>query len=96
MRPSELLAVHRQAIRETVEANRASNPRVFGSILYGEDTDESDLDLLVDPDDGMTLFDVGAIRWELHKLLGIEVDIVTPRALPESFRAEVLATAQPI
>jgi predicted nucleotidyltransferase len=96
MRPSELLALHRQAIRETVAAHRASNPRVFGSVLDGEDTNTSDLDLLVDPDEGMTLFDVGAIRWELHKLLGIEVDIVTPRALPDTFRAEVLATAQPI
>jgi uncharacterized protein len=79
-----------------VAAHRASNPRVFGSVLYGEDTDASDLDLLVEPADGMTLFDVGAIRWELRKLLGIAVDVVTPRALPDSFRAEILTSAVPV
>jgi uncharacterized protein len=96
MRPSALLDQHRQAIRDTVAAHRARNPRVFGSVLHREDTDTSDLDLLVDPAEGMTLFDLGAIRWELRKLLGIEVDVVTPRALPASFRTEVLRNAQPV
>jgi predicted nucleotidyltransferase len=93
MKPSELLASHRGAIRQVVAAHRASNPRAFGSVIRGEDTEDSDLDLLVDPDAGMTLFDIGAIRWELHELLGISVAVVTPFALPESFRAEVLAEA---
>jgi hypothetical protein len=96
MKPSALLDKHRAAIRNIVAAHRASNPRVFGSVLYGEDTEVSDLDLLVDPAEGMSLFDVGAIRWELRTLLGIEVDVVTPRALPDSFRAEVLASAMPV
>lgn len=96
MRPSALLEQHRQAIRQIVAAHRARNPRVFGSVLYGEDTDDSDLDLLVDPEDGMSLFDVGAIRGELRALLGITVDVVTPRALPERFRGEVLAEAEPV
>lgn len=34
----------------------------------------------------MTLFDIGAIRYELGKLLGIEVDVLTPNALPDSIR----------
>ncbi len=96
MKPSALLDKHREAIRHVVAAHRASNPRVFGSVLYGEDTEASDLDLLVDPAEGMSLFDVGAIRWELRTLLGIEVDVVTPRALPDEFRTEVLATAVPV
>lgn len=96
MKPSALLDQHRQAIRDTVAAHRASNPRVFGSVLYGEDTAASDLDLLVDPAEGMTLFDLGAIRWELHTRLGIEVDVVTPRALPETFRSVVLSSALPV
>jgi predicted nucleotidyltransferase len=96
MRPSTLLDQHREAIRQIVAAHRASNPRVFGSVLYGEDTEDSDLDLLVEPDDAMTLFDVGAIRAELRDLLGITVDIVTPRALPERFRSQVLAEAVPV
>jgi uncharacterized protein len=44
----------------------------------------------------MSLFDVGAIRWKLRDLLGISVDVVSPRSLPDSFRDEVLATAVPV
>jgi predicted nucleotidyltransferase len=96
VKPSALLDLHRAAIRDVVAMHRASNPRVFGSVLYGEDTEASDLDLLVDPADGMSLFDVGAIRWKLRDLLGISVDVVSPRSLPDSFRDEVLATAVPV
>lgn len=96
MKPSDLLEQHREAIRRIVTQNRARNPRVFGSVLFGEDTETSDLDLLVEPDDDMSLFDIGAIRWELRKLLGVTVDVVTPHALPESFRNEVLADAVPV
>jgi predicted nucleotidyltransferase len=69
---------------------------VFGSVLHGEDTDDSDLDILVDPTPETTLFDIGAIRHELCKLLGVPVDVLTPNALPDKFRAAVLAEARPV
>ena len=96
MKPSEALARHRAAIRRVVESHRARNPRVFGSALHGTDTEQSDLDLLVDPQARMSLFDIGAIRRELRELLGFEVDVLTPRALPDSFRDRVLAEARPL
>jgi predicted nucleotidyltransferase len=96
MRPSALLDQNRAAIRAVVAAHRGRNPRIFGSVLYGEDTDNSDLDLLIEPADGMSLFDVGAIRWKLGDLLGVRVDVISARALPDSFRDEVLATAEPV
>lgn len=96
MKPSEALNSHRAAIRRIVESHRALNARVFGSVLYGKDTDESDLDLLVDPTPDTTLFDIGAIRYELLQLLGVPVDVLTPNALPEKFRDHVLAEALPV
>ena len=69
---------------------------MFGSVLRGEDTETSDLDILVDPTPGTTLLDIGAIRHELHRLLGVPVDVLTPNALPERFRARVLAEARSI
>jgi predicted nucleotidyltransferase len=96
MKPSELLATHRDAIRQVVAAHRAHNPRVFGSVLHAEDTEASDLDLLIDPTDRTTLFDIGAIMGELKDLLGIHVDVVTPNGLPEEFRDKVLAEAEPV
>jgi predicted nucleotidyltransferase len=96
MKPSEALRTNREAIRQVVAAHRASNPRVFGSVLHGEDTEDSDLDILIDPTPDTTLFDIGAIRHELLQLLGIPVDVLTPKALPEKFRAAVLAEARPV
>lgn len=72
------------------------NARVFGSVLHGEDTEDSDLDILIDPTPETTLFDIGAIRHELLQLLGVPVDVLTPKALPEKFRDAVLAEAKPV
>lgn len=96
MKPSSALEAHREAIRAVVAAHRASNPRVFGSVAHGDDSEGSDLDLLIDPTPDTTLFDIGAIRHELLQLLGVPVDVLTPKALPEKFRAAVLAEAMPV
>ncbi len=96
MKPSIALAEHRQAILRIVASHRAANARVFGSVIRGRDTECSDLDILIDPTPETTLFDVGAIRHELLQLLGVPVDVLTPNALPETFRDAVLAEAKPI
>ena len=96
MRPSQALAAHRETIRRVVASHRARNPRVFGSVVYGDDGEGSDLDILVDPTPETTLFDIGAIRHELLQLLGVPVDVLTPKALPDSFRAAVLSEAIPV
>jgi len=96
MRPSELLRSYSEDIRRVVERNRTCNPRVFGSVLRGEDTDGSDLDLLVDPLPGTTLLDLGAIQIELEQVLGVAVDVLTPGDLPIKFRAHVLREAVPV
>lgn len=96
MKPSQALAAHRADIRRVVESHRACNARVFGSVLHGKDTEGSDLDILVDPTHETTLFDIGAIRHELLQLLGVPVDVLTPKALPEKVRAAVLAEAMPV
>lgn len=96
VKPSEALASNRAAIRHVVESHRARNARVFGSVLRGQDTDSSDLDILIDPTPETTLFDISAIRVELRKLLGVPVDVLTPNGLPDKFRATVLAEASPV
>lgn len=42
------------------------------------------------------MMDIGAIRYELKKLLGLEVDVLTPNSLPASFREQVLREARPV
>jgi predicted nucleotidyltransferase len=96
MKPSIALQSHREAIRNVVANHRAKNPRVFGSVLHGDDRDESDLDILVDPLPGATLFDLGAIQVELKELLGVSVDVLTPGDLPVKFRELVMREALPV
>ena len=96
VKPSDALHLNRNAIRRVVESHHASNARVFGSVLHGQDTDGSDLDILIDPTPETTLMDVATIQVELQRLLGVTVDVLTPKALPDSFRNQVLAEAVPV
>ena len=95
-RPSEVLRENRELILSIALLHRTENLRVFGSVLSGEDTETSDLDLLVDPLPGATLLDLGAIQIELEESLGISVDVLTPGDLPIKFRAQILSEARPV
>ena len=96
MRPSEALEQKREAIRELVSQFRASNPRVFGSVVRGLDKETSDLDILVDTLPGTTLFDLGGLQEQLRGLLGVRVDVRTPGDLPLTFRDQVISEAEPV
>ncbi|MBW8076825.1 MAG: nucleotidyltransferase [Gallionella sp.] len=93
MRPSLALQNHRAEIREIALSHRVLNVRVFGSVLHGDDTEDSDLDLLVDPTAETTMMDIARIQLEVARLLKVSVDVLTPKALPEKFRAQVVDEA---
>lgn len=92
MRPSIALSTHRADVRNAAVRFHTVNPRVFGSALSGHDTEQSDLDILVDPLPGTTLFDLGGLQVELERILGVHVDVLTPADLPIKFRAQVAAS----
>lgn len=96
MTPSTALAAQSSEIRDIVLTHRAVNARVFGSVVHGLDTDESDLDILIDTTDNTTLFDLGVISYKLRHLLGVPVDLLTPGASLEKFRHIAIAEARPI
>ena len=96
MTPSTILDLNRGQIREAVSRYKVANPRVFGSVLHGTDSEASDLDLLVDALPGASLMDVCGLQVELEDLLGVRVDVLTPADLSPRFRAQVLAEAQPV
>jgi predicted nucleotidyltransferase len=96
MKPSEALNANRDTIRALVAKSRARNPRVFGSVLHGNDKTGSDLDLLVDPLPETTLFDLGGLQSQLEDLLGVRVDVLTPGDISPRFRDNVIAKAEPV
>ena len=73
-----------------------ANPRVFGSVLHGDDQEDSDLDLLVDPALRASLLDMAGLQIELEMALGVKVDVRTPKELHARFRDKVLDEAQPV
>ena len=94
MRPSAAPTSHRIDVLAAARRYQTTNVRLFGSVLQGNDTDSSDLDILVDRLPNTTLFDLGGLQVDLEQMLGVKVDVLTPLDLPIKFRAEVLAAAR--
>lgn len=76
-----LLHERRGDILAIAARNGATNVRVFGSVARGEESPDSDVDLLVDMEPGCSLLDQVRIRRALTELLGLEVDVVTSGGL---------------
>src|SRR5208283_106281 len=82
MKPSEALAAHRAELRQLVSRHGLERPRVYGSVLSRTDTEESDLDLLVDATEKTTLFTLVRLERAAQELLGVRVSVLTPGFLP--------------
>ena len=96
MKPSVALELHREEIRRIIESHKGLNPRVFGSALHGEDAEGSDLDLLIDPGEGLGLLGIARMTLAIEELTRVGVDVRTPGDLAEKFRAKVVAEARRI
>ncbi len=90
---NDILQEKRTEILQLCATYGAKRVRVFGSMARGEADSASDVDLLVDLEPGRSLFDLGGLQYELERLLGCKVDVVTERALKERIRDRVLREA---
>jgi predicted nucleotidyltransferase/DNA-binding XRE family transcriptional regulator len=90
------LRQHRRALLAAVAAAGGSNLRVFGSVARGEDTPDSDVDLLVDLPVDTGLFTLLALEGELQQILKVSVDLATEASLKPRVRAQTLAEAIPL
>jgi predicted nucleotidyltransferase len=73
----ETLRQKRDAILEIAEQHGAHDVRLFGSFARGENTETSDVDILVRFDRSRSLFDHGGLIADLEELLGVKVDVVS-------------------
>jgi len=80
----------------TAEKYGASNVRVFGSVARGQDTLESDVDILVDLSPRSSLVTLGRLERELSEVLGAPVDVVPADDLRPAVRAEAEQEAIPL
>ena len=87
------LRARREEILVLARRRGATRVRVFGSVARGDQDDTSDVDLLVDLEDGRSLFDLGGLLMDLREALGVDVDVATPASLRPRVAERVLADA---
>ena len=94
MKLKHLIQEKRQQIIDIAAKHGAYNIRIFGSVARGEDTENSDIDLLIDYHlDKITPWFPSGLMQDLQKILGRQVDIVTVNGLKERVKEKVLAEA---
>ena len=89
-----LLQEKREDILRIASRYGAGNVRVFGSVQRGEDTEGSDVDLLVDFEQGRSLLDQVGLIQDLEDLLGSRVDVITEAGLHWYIRDRVRKEAK--
>jgi hypothetical protein len=90
------LPLDRTVVSEFCGRHRIRRLSLFGSVLHGDDRPDSDLDLLVEFEEGARVGFIGlaTMQIELSRLLGRNVDLRTPSELSRYFRDRVLAEAE--
>ncbi|MDJ1170174.1 nucleotidyltransferase family protein [Roseofilum sp. BLCC_M154] len=93
----DLLQEKREQILEIAAKHGAFNVRVFGSVARGEETEESDIDFLIDYDSTRTTaWFPGGLLMDLQDLLGRRVDVLTEDGISALIKDRILAEAQPL
>ncbi|GAB6084354.1 nucleotidyltransferase [Desulfuromonas carbonis] len=84
---------HREIIKRLATLRGATRVRLFGSLARDEGGPKSDIDLLVDLEEGRSALALGGLLKDLEECLGRRVDVVTPMALHPRIREDVLKQA---
>src|SRR5262249_30888093 len=92
----DLLREKREEILRIAEKHGARNVRVFGSVVHGEATEGSDIDLLVDTSEQTSPWFPAGLVEELEAILGKRVDVVTSNGLYWLLRRRILKEARPL
>ena len=92
----EILSNRREQILSLATKYGAYNVRVFGSVANGLADEKSDVDFLVELEDGRTLFDLGGLLMDLQELLQRKVDVVTENGLHWYIKDKILNEAKPL
>ena len=92
----EELFRQRDTVRAIAAKHGATNLRLFGSAVRGEERADSDIDLLVDLAENRGFRDYLTLVEELESLLGRRVEVIIARSLSPHFRPYIEAEARPL
>ena len=89
----ETLRTRKQEIERLASLHGVHNIRVFGSVARGEDTAESDIDLLIDMEESSSLLDLVGFQQELEVMLNRPADVLTENGINPYLRDSILGEA---
>ena len=92
----EELRKFKPQIEEFADKYGVKNIRVFGSVVNGDANDESDVDFLIEMEDGRSGFDMGGFYENTKNLINKEIDVVTANMIHKNIRREILKRAEPL
>lgn len=93
---NKLITTNKTAILNLAKQHGVKSICLFGSMARGDISDSSDVDFLVELEQGRDLFDLGELLIDLQTLLQRKVDLVTKNALHPHIYSQVLKEAQPL
>ena len=96
MKLADIIQKEREEIIRLSTLRGAKNIRVFGSVARGEESEDSDIDILVELEKGRSLLDLSGLLMDLQQLLGRKVDVVTEKSLHWYIRDRILKEAREI
>ncbi len=96
MNAQSLIHSKREEILRLAARRGARNVRVFGSVARGEAGPESDMDFLVEMEEGRSYLDLIALWQDLETLLDCHVDVITDGGLSPHLRDAIYAEAVPL
>ena len=89
----DILQSKREEVLEVAERHGVTSIRIFGSVARGDETANSDIDLLVTTGPQVSPWFPAGFILELEQLLGRHIDIVTESGLNPLLRDQVLTEA---
>ncbi len=86
----------KEAIHPILEKYGINRAEITGSYARGDFTESSDIDLLVEVPNDMSLLTFSGIKIELEEKLGKKVDLLERSAIKSSLKKHLLKDAKPI
>jgi uncharacterized protein len=96
MDAQQRLQARREEILRIAAQHGARNVRLFGSAARGETKASSDLDFLVEMEEGRSLLDLVGLWQDLEELLDCQVDVITDGGVSPYLRRTIYAEAVPL
>ena len=96
MNSRDVLQAQRADILRVATLHGARNVRIFGSVARGDEGPSSDVDFLVEFEEGRSVFDLAGLWQDLEELLARKVDVAEPEGLHWYIRDRVLKEAVPL